>query len=172
MTAFHYYTATTLDGFIADDGHGLEWLLSQPIDEQGPGSYTTFIARIGAIAMGASTYRWILDNDEPWPYSLPTYVFTHRAFTPIADNVQRVEGAPAQHREQLVEAAGGKGVWIVGGGDLATQFAAAGMLDTVEVSIAPVMLGSGKPLFTGRVDLQLQELDRNEAFACARYTVR
>jgi dihydrofolate reductase len=62
-------------------------------------------------------------------------------------------------------------VWVVGGGDLAGQFADAGLLDEVVVSIAPVTLGSGRPLFPRRHALRLDEVARNGAFACARYAV-
>ncbi|GAB2702885.1 hypothetical protein [Nocardia thraciensis] len=52
-----YYTATSLDGFIATSDHSLDWLLSRTADEDGPMGYNPFIADIGAICMGASTYR-------------------------------------------------------------------------------------------------------------------
>jgi dihydrofolate reductase len=71
----------------------------------------------------------------------------------------------------MVAAAGGKNLWIVGGGDLAGQFADAGLLDEVIVYIAPVTLGSGAPLLSRRVELRLEELGRNRDFACARYAV-
>ncbi len=54
----------------------------------------------------------------------------------------------------------------------AAQFASEGMLDEIIVSIAPVTLGRGRPMFTAAYDLELLELDRNSAFACARYAVR
>ena len=73
-------------------------------------------------------------------------------------------------REEMA-AAGGKNLWIVGGGDLAGQFADAGLLDEVIVYIAPVTLGSGAPLLPRRVELRLEELGRNRDFACARYAV-
>ena len=60
---------------------------------------------------------------------------------------------------------------MVGGGDLAAQVADAGLLDEVCVSIAPVTLGAGRPLFPRPFDLRLVELARNGAFACARYDV-
>ena len=72
---------------------------------------------------------------------------------------------------ELVEAAGGRNVWIVGGGDLAGQFADAGLLDEVIVYVAPVTLGGGAPLLPRRVELRLEELARNRDFACARYSV-
>ncbi len=60
---------------------------------------------------------------------------------------------------------------VRGGGDVAGQFADAGLLDEVWVGYAPVTLGSGAPLLPRRVELALQEVVRNEDFACARYTV-
>ena len=73
--------------------------------------------------------------------------------------------------EKLVAAAGGRNVWIVGGGDLVGQFADAGLLDEVIVSIAPVTLGAGAPLLPRHVELQLEEVGRNVDFVCARYCV-
>jgi len=71
----------------------------------------------------------------------------------------------------MVEAAAGKGVWVVGGGDLAGQFSDAGLLDEIVTYIAPVTLGAGRPIFPRRYDLRLVELAQNKAFACARYQV-
>lgn len=176
MTAYRFYTATTLDGFIADDHDSLDWLLTQPIDEHGPMNYEDFFADIGALAMGYTTYQWVVDHEvagpRPWPYDLPSYVFTHRELDPVAKNIHLVSGSPQDHRTTLESAAGGKDVWLVGGGDLAAQFARAGMLDEVMLSIAPVFLGAGRPLFTDAFDLELQEYDRNRAFLCARYAVK
>jgi dihydrofolate reductase len=102
---------------------------------------------------------------------MPTFVFTHHDPVLVAENIAVRGGSPAEHRAELEAAAAGKDVWVVGGGDLAAQFADAGMLDEMIVSIAPVTLGSGRPLFTRPYDLELLELDRNRAFACARYRV-
>jgi dihydrofolate reductase len=71
----------------------------------------------------------------------------------------------------MVDAAGGRNVWIVGGGDLAGQFADVGLLDEVIVQIAPVTVGGGAPLLPRRIELRLEELGRNVDFACARYSV-
>jgi dihydrofolate reductase len=71
----------------------------------------------------------------------------------------------------MAAAAGDRNVWIVGGGDLAGQFAEAGLLDEVIVSIAPVTLGAGAPLLPRRIELRLDELGRNVDFACAKYSV-
>jgi dihydrofolate reductase len=171
-----YYTATTLDGYIADPEDSLDWLFVQDFDPNGPMNYETFIARVGAIVMGATTYEWIrariAAGTEKWAYAVPTVVFTHRDLPAIEGaDLRFVSGDVAGVHAQLVEAAAGGDVWVVGGGDLAGQFADAGLLDEIVVSIAPVTLGAGRPLFPRRYALRLDELVRNGAFACARYAV-
>ena len=177
MSLTQYYTATTLDGFIADPNNSLEWLFTRARDEDGPGNYRDFIAEIGAIAMGSTTYEWVLEHlkDETkwnWPYEIPCWVFTHRELqvVPGAD-VEFVSGDVAPVHERMVEAAAGKNVWIVGGGDLVGQFADQGLLDEVIVSIAPVTLGAGAPLLARRLELKLEEVGRNGDFVSARFTV-
>lgn len=177
MTRFRYFTAATLDGFLADDHDSLDWLLTQPIDEDGPMNYAAFIGEVGAIAMGSTTYDWVVAHEAaqdgpPWPYDLPCFLFSRTGRTPVAESIQLIAGPPAEHREALVAAAAGKDVWIVGGGDLAAQFAEAGVLDEMIVTIAPVTLGSGRPLFPRPFDLELLEVDRNQGFVCTRYAVR
>lgn len=81
-------------------------------------------------------------------------------------------GDPVDHRGALESAAGGRDVWVMGGGGIAAEFAGAGMLDEVVVSIAPVTLGSGKPLFGGAFDLQLTGCERNRDFVVVRYDVQ
>lgn len=172
MTSYRYYTASTLDGFLADDEHSLAWLFKQDIDENGPGSTAAFLADVGAQVMGASTYTWVLEHNRDWLPEIPTFVFTHRSLEVANDHVRLVAGAPADHRGAFESAARGRDVWVMGGGGLAAEFAGAGMLDEVVVSIAPVTLGSGKPLFGGAFDLELKGCDRNRDFVVARYDVR
>lgn len=176
--SYLYYTATTLDGFLADEHDSLDWLLTQPLGSGSLLDYDAFYAGIGALVMGSTTYQWILDHPQEqfgdagaWPYDKPAFVFTHRDLEPAADTVTILAGTPAEHREQLEAAAGDGAVWVMGGGDLAAQFARDGMLEEVLVSIAPVTLGAGRPLLGGRFDLQLQDFGRSEAFLEARYTV-
>jgi dihydrofolate reductase len=175
-----YYTATTLDGFIADETHSLDWLFTRQQDPDGPGNYKAFIAEVGAVAMGRTTYDWILDHefkdkgpaDWKWPYEMPCLVFTTREARVVPDADIRFTSADvATVHEELVGAAGGKNVWIVGGGDLAGQFADAGLLDEVIVYIAPVTLGAGAPLLPRRLELRLEDTARNGDFVTARYSV-
>jgi len=167
-----YYTATSLDGFIADPWNSLDWLFTRARDEGGPLDYGTFIAEVGAIAMGSTTYEWLLDHTEEWPYDIPCWVFTHRSLRIVPGaSIELVSGDVAPVHERMVAAAGGRNVWIVGGGDLAGQFADAGLLDEVLVTIAPVTLGAGTPLLPRRVELRLEELGRNGDFVAARLAV-
>jgi dihydrofolate reductase len=172
MPLTQYYTATTLDGFIAGPDHSLDWLSTRQQDLDGPLSYASFIADVGALAMGANTYEWVLQHQSgKWPYELPCWVFTHRDL-PVADErIELTANDVAAVHERMREAAGGRNVWIVGGGGLAGQFAERGLLDEVIVYIAPVTLGGGAPLLSRHVELRLEELARNGDFACARYAV-
>jgi dihydrofolate reductase len=152
-----YYTATSLDGYIATEDDSLDWLFALG-DIQDTG-YPAFIAGIGALAMGASTYEWILRHSEKiaeetgsaWPYTQPAWVFTHRELPRVAGaRIRFVQGPVNAFHAEMVEAACGKNVWVVGGGDLAGQFHDAGLLDEAILHMASVTLGKGKPLFPRR----------------------
>ena len=180
MARTRYYTAAALDGFIADEQHSLDWLFTRARDPNGFLSYGAFIADVGALAMGATSYEWILGHEFAgtpqsewvWPYEQPSWVFTHRELPVVPDApVEFVSGDVDPVHARMVEAARGKDVWIVGGGDLVGQFADAGLLDEVLVQLAPVTLGAGAPLLPRRLELRLEEAGRNGDFVCARYAV-
>ena len=180
MSLTQYYTATSLDGFIADENHSLDWLFTCQQNRNGPLNYADFIAEVGAIAMGATTYEWLLDHELAgkgsaawkWPYEVPTWVFAHRELTVVPDaDIRFVQGDVAPVHEAMLRAAGEKNRWIVGGGDLAGQFADEGLLDEVIVYIAPVTLGGGAPLLARRLELRSEEISRNGDFVAARYSV-
>ncbi len=151
-----YYTATTLDGYLATTDHSLDWLFAV---EHGPdveSAMDDFYASVGPLAMGSSTYRWLLeherlvDHPEKWSEfygNRPTWVFTHRELpvVPGAD-VRFTQDPVATVHAEMLAAADGKDVWLMGGGDLVGQFADAGLLDRVVATIAPVTLGAGAPL--------------------------
>lgn len=153
-----YYTASSLDGFIATEDDSLDWLF--PLAALEDSSYPKFIAEVGALAMGSATYQWIIRHSEEvaaetgtaWPYTQPVWVFTHREL-PIIEghDIRFVKGDVRHVHEEMQEAAGGKNLWIVGGGDLAGQFYDAGLLDELIVQVGSVTLGRGKPVFPRRV---------------------
>lgn len=172
MSVTVYYTAVSLDGFIADAKHSLDWLFRQELDEAGPMNHEELLARVGAVVMGFTTYEWILTHEHGvWPYRLPTWVMTSRDLPKVAGEVRFARGDVRAVHGAMTDAAAGKDLWVVGGGDVAGQFADAGLLDEIVVAVAPVTLGAGAPLLPRRLDLRLEELAQNAAFVCARYTV-
>lgn len=175
MTRFIYNTATTLNGFIADEANSLDWLF---VVEQPGGEHETFMENIGVIVQGSTTYEWVLreehllDDSGKWPEYFgerPTFVFTSRDLPiPRGADVRLVSGAVADYADAFLALAGDKDVWVVGGGDLAGQFLDAGLLDEIQVSVAPVTLAGGAPLFPRRVGserLRLRTVEQRGQFA-------
>ena len=160
MTKTQYFTATTVDGFIADADNSLDWLFEVPRDEGG-GEGGSFFADVGAMAMGATTYEWVYAHERldehpgkwrEWYGSTPSWVFTHRELPPVPDaDIRFVEGDVAPVHAAMVNAAEGRNVWLVGGGELVGLFADAGLLDEIHVNLQPVFLGTGAPLLPRRL---------------------
>jgi dihydrofolate reductase len=179
-----YYTATTLDGFIADEQNSLDWLFE--VDRGGgDGGFAAFFAEVGAMAMGATTYRWVIDHEdllndpEPWQRfycATPCWVFSHHPLPDVRGaNLRFVEGDVGPVHEELTRAADGRNVWLVGGGDLVGQFADRGLLDEILLGVAPVTLGRGAPLLPRRLtasELELVDIARSGQFARLTYRVR
>jgi len=184
VTKTLYYTGTTLDGYIADENNSLDWLfeVDRAEDDQ---SFTQFFATVGAMAMGATTYEWVLghedllDHPEKWRAfygETPCWVFSHRTLPAIPDaDIRFVEGNVVPVHRAMAQAAGDKNIWLVGGGDLVGQFADCSLLDEVMVGIAPVTLGAGAPLLPRRLtasDLELVDVARDKQFARLTYRLR
>lgn len=175
-----YQTATSLDGYIADPQHSLAWLFQFPDPPED--GFTDFLAGVGAIAMGSSTYEWLLANHvntdppHPWPHEQPTWVFTRRSLPTVSGaDVRFVSGDVAPVHEAMLATASGRDIWIAGGGDLAGQFHDRGLLDQVVVTIAAVTLGAGAPLLPRAITtppLRLRSaVRRSDAFAELHYDV-
>jgi dihydrofolate reductase len=148
-----YYTATSLDGYIATLDDSLDWLF--PLGDVGATSYPEFIKGVGALAMGSATYEWMsrhlakpyAENSGAWPYDQPTWVFSHRQLPGVADaDIRFVQGDVRLVHDQMRAAANGRYLWLVGGGDVVGQFHDTGLLDEIIVQVGSVTLGSGKPL--------------------------
>ena len=183
MGVTQYYTATTIDGFIADENNSLEWLFQ--VDRAvGPDNrFDQFFAGVGAMAMGATTYEWVLEHerllDEPAKWqgyygATPTWVFTHRSLpvVPGAD-IRFVQGDVAPVHAEMTKAAGDRNIWIVGGGELVGRFADQGLLDQLLLGVAPVTLGAGAPVLPRRLigRLTLVGVEQDKQFANLTYTV-
>lgn len=155
-TRTQYYVAASLDGRIAEADDSIDWLTRYDgTDATGPepGGYEHFLAGVGALVMGARTYDVIAGGlVEAWPYGdLPTYVYAHRE-RPVMDgaDVRFVDGPVGGRHDEMLAAAGDRNLWLVGGGALASQYVDAGLLDDLLLTVVPVWLGSGIPLFDGR----------------------
>jgi dihydrofolate reductase len=177
-----YYTAASLDGFIATEDHSLSWLF--PLGKLEETGYPDFIGQVGALAMGASTYEWMLRHviapanraGQPWPYAQPCWVFTHRTLPGVAGaDVRFVRDAVQPVHAAMQAAAGGGNLWLVGGGDLVGQFHDAGLLDEIIVQVGSVTLGSGRPLLPRRIVQPAMALQSarmiGPGFAELRYSV-
>ncbi len=177
-----YYTASSLDGFIATEDHSLDWLF--PLGALADTGHPQFIAGVGALAMGASTYEWMLahavkpgrSDAAPWPCTQPAWVFTHRTLpgVPGAD-IRIVQGDERPVHDVMCAAAGTCNRWLVGGGELVGQFHDAGLLDEIIVQVASVTLGRGQPLLPCRITAPPLKLTAARAigsgFAELRYDV-
>ncbi|MBX3443504.1 MAG: dihydrofolate reductase [Planctomyces sp.] len=153
-----YATAMSLDGFLADTENSLDWLFQFG---DGPGEdHARFMEDVGAIAMGSTTYEWLLEHEirpgseqqKPWPYRQPTWVFTSRRLPAIPGaDIRFVRGDVRPVHAEMTRAADGRNIWITGGGELVGQFLDQGLLDEIIVAVASVTLGGGAPLLPRRI---------------------
>ena len=160
MPQFVYDTATTLNGWIADESHSLSWLFA--VDGGAEPHPDLLPANIGVLVEGSSTYEWLLNESDLLAHpdrwqefhgEKPTFVFTTRELpVPRGADVRFVRGPVADVLPVIRAAAGERDVWVVGGGELAGQFLDAGALDRIAVSVAPVLLSGGAPLLPRRLE--------------------
>jgi dihydrofolate reductase len=161
LSLVRYYAAQTLDGYIAESDDTLDWLtkyegeFADADSDEGMAGYDAFYDGIGALVMGSVTYEWVLEHVGSWPYpGKPTWVLSSRELPRPAGedaDVRIVARAPRDLIGDLRAAAAERDIWIVGGGAVASQFADEGLLDRVEVTVVPVVLGEGKRLFDSRL---------------------
>jgi dihydrofolate reductase len=183
MAKTTYYTATSVDGFIADERNSLDWLFE--VEGGGGDRFEQFFADVGAFATGATTYEWVLDHEKvmeqpekwrEWYGETPCWVFTHRELprVPGADIRFVRDDVRPVHAEMAV-AAGDRTIWIMGGGELAGSFIDHGLLDEIVLGVAPVSLGAGAPLLPRRLTasrLKLSGVEQAGQFAYLTYAVQ
>ncbi len=149
------FIATSLDGRIARADGGLDWLPSD--DEPGDGDdhgYAAFVAGVDVLVMGRSTYDTVLGFDVGWPYELPVVVLTHRPLEVPDDADVRTASGPVREVVAQLEAAGFTSAYV-DGGEVVRQFLAADLVDEMTITVVPVLLGHGIPLF-GALDADLR----------------
>jgi len=165
MSKTQYYCAMSLDGYIAESDDTLAWLMEyegsfegEGTEPGGRGGYERFYEGVGALVSGSVTYEFILghmaEGDE-WPYKgKPCWILSSRDL-PVPDgdgvDVRIVDAKVPELHDEMIAAAGERNLWVVGGGNVASQFADEGLLDELIVTVVPVVLGEGKPLFDRRL---------------------
>jgi len=146
MKKIKLYIATSIDGYIARNDGDLDWLMKYPINSETNYGYDSFYESVDTVIMGGQTYRDILSMDVLWPYKdKATYVITHNPAV-SKDNVHFIteDIIKAIHRLREEE---GKDIWLVGGGKLVTMLLNDEIIDEMIITVVPVILGSGIPLF-------------------------
>ncbi len=138
--------ALSLDGYIATEDGGVGWLDEYFVPEV---DFPGFLKTIGATVMGRRTYDEALARGYPAGGGGRSLVLTHRPLAATKNGPEAWSGNLAELARRLRGelAATGKDVWLMGGGESIAAFHAAGLVDRWELSIIPVLLGSGIPLF-------------------------
>jgi dihydrofolate reductase len=143
------FLAQSLDGFIAGPNDDLSWLPQPSPEDEDDGGFGAFLAEIGALLMGRRSFDVVAGFGGPWPYGeRPVLVATHRAIEADVPTAHAVEG-PIEAMVDLARAAAKDKDVYVDGGNLVRQALDAGLVDEVTITIVPVALGAGIPLFAG-----------------------
>ena len=163
MSVF-FYGCITLDGYLADKNHGLNWLHETGSPEET--DCDRFYSEMDVTIMGRRTFEEIarLENAASYYPTTENYVFTHadslpqRGFTPVRGDVA----------EFVTGLGPDKNIWIIGGNTILAPLLERDTVDHLIVQVAPVLLGEGIPLFTqkeGQMRFRLDEVKRYGQFA-------
>jgi riboflavin biosynthesis pyrimidine reductase len=146
-----WFTGMSMDAKLATAEQGLEFLDAIEQDDASLAVFSDFYASVDAIIVGAGTLRWLIAGGHGWPHGeKPTFAVTHDAALvasvgPTSAPLRRFEDVRAMLDE--LRASGATRVWLSGGGVLAGQLLALDAIDVVDMTIAPLALGSGPSLF-------------------------
>lgn len=147
MPNVRVFIASSLDGFIAGPNDEIDWLTANSGGAED--TFTPFMAQIGALLMGRRTLDVVAGFSGPWPYGdVPVLVATNRPLTSSQSTVRAVSGSVAEIVAQAKQAAGERDVYIDGGA-LIRSALDAGLIDEMTVTLIPIVLGAGLPLFAG-----------------------
>ncbi|MBK8664233.1 MAG: dihydrofolate reductase [Ignavibacteriales bacterium] len=144
------YIATSFDGYIARPDGDLDWLTKAPNPEGEDFGYNTFLESVDTTLMENDTYKWLLNQgvEDPYP-GLKNYVFT-RNKKESTGFVEFVNDDSAHFAKKIREG-DGKDIFLVGGGSIISPVLTAGLIDEIHLTIVPVFLGRGIPLFPTQV---------------------
>ena len=170
------YIGMSLDGYIADRNGGVGWMRGQDPADESPGSYPEFLRTVDTVVMGRTTYHQVVTELSPgeWIYAgLHSYVLTHRP-QPGPAGITFTDEAPSALIDRL-KTQPGRDIWICGGADTAAQLIRKNAIDRYVVSVIPVILGEGIPLFSRGLpqqDLRLVSAAHSNGIAELTYEPR
>ncbi|AYA75758.1 dihydrofolate reductase [Bacillus sp. Y1] len=168
------FIATSLDGYIATNEESLDWLFQ--VEGEGDNGYSDFYETVDTILMGRRTFDWVMNQvNGQFPYEgKESFVFS-RSKQPVHDqHVKFVAGDVIPFINKL-KAQQGKSIWLVGGGDLIHSFLKEKLVDELTITVAPVLLGAGIPLFKEyelEQKLELKGIKRFNQFVELHYMVK
>ncbi|MFC3880304.1 dihydrofolate reductase family protein [Algoriphagus namhaensis] len=162
--AIKLYIAQSLDGFIARENGELDWLMNLPNPNQLDYGYGEFLEGIDTILMGRQTYEEILGFGVDWPYSdSETYVLSRqRDYQTKTAKTQAVE--LTSFSLEKIKAQSKKSIWIVGGGQIITELLNWDEIDEIILTIIPIILGNGIPLFPNSPKETSLDLIKTQSF--------
>jgi len=153
--ANYVFVATSLDGFIADENGGIDWLMEVPNPDKTDYGYAELMKNTDALVMGRSTFEKVLTFGE-WFYTKPVFVLSS-SLTEVPENligkVEIVKG-DIQDVVQNLNSQGYKNLYI-DGGKLIQSFLKEDLIDELIINKIPILLGKGIPLF-GEIDQRLK----------------
>jgi len=151
------YIATSLDGYIAREDGSIDWL-----PESAESGYDAFYKSIDAVIMGKTTYDQVLTFGE-YPYKdKKSFVFT-TTNQKKNENVEFVSDVNKFVKDGFNGM--GKNIWLVGGAQIITSFLKQKAVDEIIVTIIPVILGKGLPLFKNTGNEIKLELIKTKKYA-------
>ncbi|PKR78024.1 dihydrofolate reductase [Halalkalibacillus sediminis] len=168
------FIATSLDGFIADPDGGIEWLQKAESVGNGDNGFGRFYDTVDTLFMGRKTYDHLMTLVDEFPHQdKEAYVFT-RSDRSTEEHVNFVDQDMPTFVQNLKQQEG-KNLWLVGGADLTDEFMQNQLIDEMIITIIPVVLGKGIPLFKSTdfsYDLELHYTERFGDFMQLHYKVK
>lgn len=147
MRKIKLYIAASIDGYIADIEGGLGWLSGYPITPELNYGYDEFFNSVDTVILGGRTYRDILNMDLIYPYKDKiSYIITRNKTNNPKENIQFILENITETVSGLKKQKG-KDIWLVGGGEIITILLDNDLIDEMIITITPIILGSGIPLF-------------------------